>query len=912
MKRSTRIWGVVAGVFVLALAVLAVLPLLFHDRIEQRVKAEVNRSVAARVDWRHAGLSFFRHFPNLTLTLDELTTVGVGRFATDTLAAVRHVDAVVDVTTVLRNLLSSSPVVVRAIELNQPRLSLIKLPDGTANWDITKKTDTTKAQPPGKTMAVSLKRFEISDGAVALDNQQARLKAVLSGYSQSLSGDFSRKNVAIQTRAAADTVSVSFGGVPYLNRVKLSLTSDAQADLAAKSYTLKGTELRLNDLRLDVAGSARSAGKELGLDLAFQAPSTNFRSILSLVPAIYAHDFARIKTRGTFAFTGRIKGEYGDSAFPAFALNAKVNDAAFQYPDLPLPARSIFLDLSLSNPGGSADRTVANLDRFHLLLGSNPVDASAVLRTPLSDPDVNLRVKGKVDLADVRQTLKLDGIDQLTGTIAADAAVRARMSSVDRKQYDKVAASGSMDVAGLTVRGQALPHPLAIRQASLRLAPQRAELTSFTGSVGSSDLEAKGTLDNLIAYAFRDDTLQGTATLRSRRFNLDEWRSGKGDLQIIPVPPKIDCTLNATIDTLTYDKLTMANARGELRIKDQRVVLEDFRVNTLGGAIAVSGSYDTKIPTKPAFDVGLKMVKLNIPAAFQTFATVQKLAPVAKYASGQFTTDLHLSGDLGKDMMPIFSGLSGKGTLQTSNVALHDFPGMNKIVDVTKLQILDNPTMQAIRTAFQIKDGRLLLQPFDVKLGAVTMSVAGSNGIDQSLEYRLGLKVPRSALGAGANQAIASLASKTGPAGLNLSAAPEIPLGIQLTGTVTNPTVKADIGNLTSEVTQGVQQAAKQVVTQKIDSAALRALQTAEQQAAHIRQQAQALADKVKAEGYRQADSLTEKAGGNPLLQAAAKPAADELRRQSDNKATDILREAGQRADSLVSAARHQVSDTAQ
>ena len=209
----------------------------------------------------------------------------------------------------------------------------------------------------------------------------------------------------------------------------------------------------------------------MGLDLAFNAPSTKFRSILSLVPAVYAHEFEKVKSAGTIAVNGRVKGEYGDSAFPSFALNAKVDNAAFQYPDLPLPARDIFIDLALTNPGGSADSTVVNLNRFHLLLGRNPVDARLVLRTPISDPDVDLRVKGKVDLADVRRTVKLEGIDQLAGTVAADAAVRTRMSLVDKKQYDKVGASGTVDVGNLTVKGKTLPNPLAIQQASLRLAP---------------------------------------------------------------------------------------------------------------------------------------------------------------------------------------------------------------------------------------------------------------------------------------------------------------------------------------------------------------------------------------------------------------------------------------------------------
>jgi hypothetical protein len=905
MKRPTRILAAVGAVILLLLALLLVLPLLFRDRIAQRAKLEANRNLDARVDWRDVGLTFFRDFPSLTLTLDDLTAAGVGRFQGDTLAAVRHLRVVLDLASVLGNLTAGRPIVVRAVELERPRLSLIVLEDGTANWDITKKTPATAHEAASKPMAISLRRFEISDGAVAFDNRKAKLKAWLSGYDQSLSGDFSRDLVGIKTKADADTVSVTFAGIPYLNRVALGLTADVQADLAKKSYSLKDTELRLNDLRLGVSGSARTAGTNLGLELAFPAPSTNFRSILSLVPAVYAHDFEKVKTAGTFAVNGQVKGEYGDSAFPSFALNAKVNNAAFQYPDLPLPARDIAMDLSLTNPGGSADSTLVKLDRFHLLVGRNPVDARLVLRTPVSDPDLDLRVKGKVDLADVGRTLKLEGIDQLAGTVAADALVRTRMSFIDKKQYDKVAASGSVDVGNLTVKGKALPKPLAIRQASLRLAPERAELRSFNGTIGSSDLSASGSLENLLAFVMRGDTLRGTATVTSNRFNLDEWRSGEGDLQIIPVPPKIDFGLNATVAELTYDKLKMSNARGRLRVKDQRVTLEDFRMNTLGGEIGVTGFYETTTPSKPTFDVGLKLTKLDIPSAFQAFTTVQMLAPVAKYAVGKFSTDLHLNGALGKNMMPLFPALSGKGSLQTSEVVLKDFPALEKVVDVTKLRFLDNPALDALRAAFQIRDGRLFVQPFDVKLGGTTMTVSGSNGFDQSLQYTLGLEVPRSMLGGEANQAIAGLVSKAGQAGLDLSAAPRIPLAIQLGGTVTNPSVKADVGTLTSSVAKGAEQAVKQAVTQKVDTAAARLVAQAEQKAAALRQEAQTLSEKVKGEGYQQADALTAKAT-NPLLKAAAAPAADQLRKQADSKAADIVREANQRADSLVAQARRQ------
>jgi len=911
MKRSTRILAAVGTLILLAVALLFVLPLLFRDRIAQRVKTEVNRSLDARVDWRNASLTFFRDFPNLTLTLDDLTAANVGRFQGDTLAAVRHLRVVLDLASVLGNVMSGSQIIVRAVELDRPRLRLIKLEDGAANWDITRKTPET-AQPQAKAarpVAISLRRFQITDAAVAFDNRQTKLKASLSGFDQSLSGDFSRDLVGIQTKADADTVSVTFAGIPYLNRVQLGLTADIQADLAKKAFTLKDTELRLNDLKLGVAGSANAAGKNTGLDLAFKAPSTNFRSILSLVPAVYAHDFQKVKTAGTIAVDGRVKGEYGDSAFPSLALNAKVDNAAFQYPDLPLPARDIMMDLSITNPGGSADATVVRLQKFHMRIGRNPVDASLVLRTPLSDPDVDARVAGKVDLADVRRTMKLEGIDQLAGTVAADAAVRTRMSYVDTKQYDKVAASGTVDVANLTVKGKDLPKPLAIQEASLRLAPERAELRSFNGSIGRSDVQATGTIENLLGYMLRDDVLRGSATVRSNRFDLNEWKSGESDLQVIPVPPKIDFGLDATVAELTYDKLKMTNAHGHLRVKDQRVTLEDFRMNTLGGEIGVTGFYETTNVAKPTFDVGLKLAKVDIPSAFQAFTTVQMLAPVAKYAVGTMSTDLRVNGALGKNMMPLFPGLSGGGTVQTSSLDLKDFPPLQKVVDVTKLRFLDNPGLDALRAAFQIREGRLFVQPFDVKLGGTTMNVSGSNGLDQSLQYTLGLRVPRSLMGGAANSAIAGLVSKAGAAGIDLTAAPEIGLGIQLGGTVTNPSVKADVSSVASSVQEGAQKALQQAAAQKVDSAGMRLVQEAEQRAAGIRQEAQTLADKVKREGYQQADSLTAKAT-NPLLKVAAETAADQLRKQADEKAAGIISEANKQADDLVAEARQKAGQS--
>ncbi|HET7631008.1 MAG TPA: AsmA-like C-terminal region-containing protein [Gemmatimonadaceae bacterium] len=910
MKRPRRIAAIVAALVVVIVAVLAIVPLFFSGQVARRVQAEVNQRVNAHVAWRAAGLSFFRHFPNLSLSLSDLSVVGVGQFQGDTLAAVGRVRVVLGLGSVLGTVMRGSPLVIQGIEIDRPRLHLLALEDGTANWDIARPAAASAPATASRPLVVSLRNFAISNATVAFESRQSNVRATVAGYSQTLSGDLSQSRVVLHTRADADTVRVVFAGVPYLDGVRLGLTAGIDANFDTKSYTLQDTELRLNGLALAVAGSARAAGDQLGLDFTFKAPDTDFRSLLSLVPAIYAHDFARLQTSGTFAVNGWVKGDYGARAFPAFAVNATVNDATFKYPDLPLPARSIGLDLALTNPGGSPDRTVVKLSRFHLVLGANPIDAQMTLTTPVSDPDVDARVAGTLDLADVGRTIKLQGIDQLAGTVAANASVRTRMSYLKKQQYQSVAASGSVDITGLTVRGDALPQPLAIHQASLTLAPQHARLRSFAATIGSSDVQASGTLDNLLGFALHQGTLQGSATVHSKRFNLDEWKADTTRLQIIPVPANVDLTLNATVAELLYGKLTMTDAAGGLRIADQRVTLQKFQMNALGGQIGVTGYYETTDLTKPTFDVNLSLTSVDIPRAFQTLATVQALAPAARYATGTVTSSLHLGGTLGQNMLPVIPGLVGAGTLQTSPLVMRDFPPLQKAAEVTRLAFLDNPTLQALNASFEIHNGRLFMKPFDARVAGVGMKVAGSNGFDQSLQYTLDLSVPRSLLGGAANSALAGVMSRARQAGVDVATTSALPLAIRIGGTITSPTVSADLGTVASSAVKSATQAATQAVTdaakQKTSAEAARLVQSAEQQAARIRADAQTLADKVKEEGYKQADSLTARAGGNPLAQVAAKAAADKLRQQADEKAASIVRIAGERADSVVAAARRQ------
>ena len=919
--RALRKTAIFAGLgIVLLAALLAAVPLLFGDRITARLHTQIDQSLDAHVGWRGLRLSLLRDFPNLSATISGLSVTGVRAFEGDTLFATGQAKLVLDLRSAIGYLRHGQPIVVREVAFDKPIARLRKRADGSANWNITKPRATTSTGA-SRAVRIALRRFRIDDGTITLDDRQSNLAASLIGLTESLSGDFAEDRFTLSTRTRVDTASLSFGGVPYLRRVAVDIDANIGADMRAHRFTLANDTLRLNKLVLALQGAVTTGGPDLGLDLTFAAPSTAFAELLSLVPAIYARDFNKLQTSGSMSLSGRVRGDYGPKAFPSLAMRARVDGGAFRYSDLPVGMRDIALDVAIDNPGGHVDSTVIDVKRFHAVLGNRPVDGRALVRTPVSDPDATLRLAGSVDLADVARAVKLQGVSALGGVITADLSTHARVSDVDAKRYDRVTAAGALQASRIAIRSSAIAHPVAIDTAALTFTPRAAQLTAFASTIGASDARATGSLDNLIGFVFHDEDLRGHATLTSNHVDLNEWRSKDKTTEAIPVPAHVDFGVEASVARVTYGPLTLSNVQGSLAIKNQRVTMRNLTTGMLGGTVVANGYYETMNPVKPAFDMNVALRTLDIPTMFTAVATVQKLAPIAKYAQGHVSGALSISGLLGQDMAPVLTALAGKGEISTDSLVLRGAPVMQKLAGTLSLARLDSPALGALHAAIDIADGRLHVRPFTVSAAGVDLTASGSNGIDQSLDYDLALAVPRSLLGPGAISAITKLASTAGRLGATLPAGDVVQLRAKVVGTVGSPTVSMNFAGMASSMAEASRAAVQQVATTavqtaqaKVDSAADatkararaeadRIVADAEHQADSIRAAARVVADEMRREANARVDSLVAKAT-NPIAKVAAQKAADQLRKQTDQRIDNVIRVADARADSLVAQAR--------
>jgi vacuolar-type H+-ATPase subunit H len=901
------------GIILLVLLVLIIsAPFLFKNQIVQFVKDTANKELNAKVNFGDFDLSLFRSFPDFSLSVDNVSIANIGEFEGDTLLAAKNLSIGLNLMSVIKG----DKYEINEISLDQPRIEAIVLKNGKANWDITKPSaDTTKETPAAdsKPFKMGLKKFEIKNGHIVYDDASLGFKTELVGMNYNLKGDFSEDIFDIETLLEVDKMSMAYGGISYMNKVKTRVKAGINANMPQFKFILKENEFSLNELTLGLDGSFAMPKDDMDMDLTFKANQTEFKNILSLIPGVYTADFKDVKTAGKLTLNGFVKGIYNDKKMPAFACKLLIQDAMFQYPSLPKAANNIFVDLDVNNKTGVPDATVIDLNKFHVELGGNPVNAIMHVSTPVSDANIDGEVKAKINLATIKDIIPLEKGDALTGLITADVKMKGRMSSIDKKEYEKFDAKGQLSILDMNYKSAGLNYPTTISKLYLDFTPQYVDLTQLEAKVGKSDFNMKGKIENFLQYALKDELLKGSFNLNSSLIDLNEFMTSEEEapktpeaetpMTVIEVPANLDVNLTATIGKLIYDNLNMTAISGGVGVKDSKVSLNNFKVNALEGTMAITGIYATQNVKKPTVDFDVDISNFDITKTFETFNTVQKLAPIAKYAKGKFGTQLKFAATLDEHMEPVLPTLTGGGKLQTKNVVVEGFEPINKLADALKQEKYKRIAFENVNASYKFVNGRVEVDEMPIKSGNIAGFVKGSTGFDQTIDYTWKLEIPRAEFGSQLNNAANSLLAEANKkAGTNVSLGEKINIKALFGGTITKPTIKTDLiggekstkETVKEAVTKGVE-----VVKGKAKEEAEKIMKDAQEQADRIKAEAKVAADKAREEGYKAVDQTIENAK-NPIAKGAAKLAAPAAKKEVDKKVQKIQDDANKKADDIL------------
>jgi hypothetical protein len=302
------------------------------------------------------------------------------------------------------------------------------------------------------------------------------------------------------------------------------------------------------------------------------------------------------------------------------------------------------------------------------------------------------------------------------------------------------------------------------------------------------------------------------------------------------------------------------------------------------------------------------------------------MAPIVKNCKGKFGTKLAINGVFNEQMEPNLNTLNGNGNMKTKNMQVVDFKAMNKLADVLKNEKLRKIDINDVNISYQIKDGRVYTDPFDVKMGNTKGTMSGSSGLDQTIDYKMALKIPSKDLGVSA--AMDKMNAQASGLGLDLKAAETVDVDVLIGGTFTEPKISTSLKGMANSMVDNVKEQVKEKINEEIDKAKDKAIEEAKKQAQNLKDEAKKQADKLRAEGKKAADDIRAKAnaeadklknkGGNFIEkkanEIAAKKLAEEGEKQAqkveneaNNKANDIEAKANKEADKLVADAEAKI-----
>jgi uncharacterized protein involved in outer membrane biogenesis len=501
-----------------------------------------------------------------------------------------------------------------------------------------------------------------------------------------------------------------------------------------------------------------------------------------------------LEMRGNYALNLTAKGVYDSlrKAIPSIDAAMSLADGYVKSSEFPLPLQDLHFNATVKNTSGKMAETFIAVNDFSMNMDGEKFSADLLLQN-LEDYTWDVKAKGGIDLEKITKIFPVEGMT-LAGKVKADLQTKGRMSDLDAERYDKLPTSGTASLSNFKYTSTDLPYSVGMTKAEVVFDPRKIDLKQITGTIGNSDFDVNGSVSNYIGYLFgsNNELLKGTMNFNSTLLDLNEFMtetetttaSDTASYGVVPVPQNVDFLLKSNIKTVRLMDYMMTNATGDVVVKDGVANLSGLKFNMLGGAFVVNGSYNTKDIAHPKYDLGLKIENLSLTQAATSFSMVRSFAPVAGLMNGNFSTDFKISGELLESMMPNLKTVTGDGLVKIAQAALKDSKLVSGITSLTKLDNTSEVTMKDVLMSATIKDGRLSVKPFDVKFGEYKTSVAGSTGIDGSIDYKLKMDVPAGKLGSQFNSFVSSYTGgKTDPNSM-------VPVTIGLGGSFLSPSPK--------------------------------------------------------------------------------------------------------------------------
>ncbi len=401
-----KITGIsVAGILLL----LYLLPILFPGTIGEKVKNFANERLDGELNFSKVRLSFFSHFPSLTVSLFDFSLNGSAPFKKDTLLASREIAFGIN----LKSILFDKQIRVDKIFISDAFINVQVNEKGAANYNVYMPPPVTAEQANDTAgTALKLEMIKITNSHLVYNDKSVELLINAKGFNYTGKGDLSKAIFDLISDARIDSFDLAFAGELYLTNKKVNGELITKINTSSLAFIFEKNKLLINKLPVEFNGKFDFLKTGYDLDFTVSSVNSDLNDFVTALPPQYISWQKNTTIKGNTDLLVTLKGQYiaSSNSMPDLAFNMKIRDGYVEYDKAPFPVSNIFLNLQTKLPSINTDSLLVKVDSIFFNVDKDYF--SAIIQTKgLSKPFISANINAAMDLEKMDKAMGLENID---------------------------------------------------------------------------------------------------------------------------------------------------------------------------------------------------------------------------------------------------------------------------------------------------------------------------------------------------------------------------------------------------------------------------------------------------------------------------------------------------------------------
>ncbi|UUC45858.1 AsmA family protein [Flavobacterium cerinum] len=423
--KTLKIIGITVGSILL---LLFLIPLLFPGTIAEQVKKAANEKLDGELNFKETHLSFYKHFPSLTVSLDEFSLKGSAPYRNDTLVAAKEVAFGIN----LKRLIFDNQVSIDEIYLSNGLANIMVDEHGHANYNVYI-SNAPKTTSDTASASIRLDRIEIKNVHLKYNDLSAKLAIDAKDFNYIGKGDLDKAIFDLTTKARIGSLDFAFDGETYLKNKVVNADLLTRINTNSLSFVFRQNNLKINKLPVKFIGKLDFLKDGYDIDIHVETKDSKLNDLFTAMPPAYVTWLEKTKVQGQTDVLFTFKGIYNASQNkkPDLGLSVNIRDGFIAYKDTPFPTSNIYLKLNTRLPSLNPDLLEINMDSIHFNVGKDFMKGKLYSKG-MKQITLDTDMKAKLDLEKLNRALGLEKIE-LKGLLTTSIKAKGDYDASQKK-----------------------------------------------------------------------------------------------------------------------------------------------------------------------------------------------------------------------------------------------------------------------------------------------------------------------------------------------------------------------------------------------------------------------------------------------------------------------------------------------